>query len=250
MLHKFGLLPQIVDRACVGGVLWVRIIHIFVAVLNLTSAFAKVGVTSGFPEGKLTLREVAVQGWKVGRGLNDFCLQMEYANYGERKQMSGSKRQEANVSSSSLVTATVLQDQSPIPTSTYCFMEKVYCWSIDCVNWIVLIVSGKPFKGISLWVILKNEELHYLPIPYFGKVQVARSLKRGVPPVWLAYDCYGSLRCPERFTRARKLEKREISACAQCFESYIQRNWGRDGAWEGIQASDSQVRCAVKSFCW
>lgn len=63
------------------------------AVLNLTPAFAKVGVTSGFPEGKLTLREVAVQGWKVGRGLNDFCLQMEYANYGERKQTSGSKRQ-------------------------------------------------------------------------------------------------------------------------------------------------------------
>lgn len=83
------------------------------AVLNLTPALAKVGVTSGFPEGKLTLREVAVQGWKVGKGLT-----ISVSGWSILIMERGNKHQ---------FPVTVLQNQSPTPTSTYCFMEKVYC---------------------------------------------------------------------------------------------------------------------------
>lgn len=75
MSHKFGLLPQMVDKAYVPG--GSSVCHdISAAVLILTPALGKVGATSVLPKSKLTLKRVAVQGQKVGKGLlcpNGIC---------------------------------------------------------------------------------------------------------------------------------------------------------------------------------
>lgn len=52
------------------------IMHISVVVLTLTPALVKVDAPSVFRKLKPTLGQVAVQGWKVGKGLRMWSLLM------------------------------------------------------------------------------------------------------------------------------------------------------------------------------
>ena len=186
--------------------LWVTVIHISVALLILVPALGEVGATSIFlkwsdsPGGGCSKS----QGWEVGWGLR--------ASVSRRSTLI--TRRERQTSVPLTWNKPCPPGWEPTPNShTLFYGEGLLPKQWWCQLNYVSSIPGKPFQGILLWVILKNEELHYIPSNVlFWYIQGAKRLRRGP-------HCFARLCC----WRLRMV----YSSVAQRSGSHVLESWGK-----------------------